>query len=244
MLLLVTLAALFEHALRTDIDRAHGAGARAGQGDGDGASGHRHRPVRQSQGPGRHVGKEKTEAASAQFYALQFGRPGAPRLWQGDKGNSGKISVGPYVRVNERDCREFTHDVTTRAGDFSKTGMACRLEGGTWETVDRSLMSGRTGSLRADKSSTRSLFLPSLAKLPECDNVLFQFHDAVELMVTMPGTANAKKTAAPSRQKHGLHRDDDVLSAAVTAFVAALDPVVVEEPVYFSFDTSISRKHL
>jgi surface antigen len=79
--------------------------------------------------------KERTEAASAQFYALQFGRPGAPRLWQGDQGNSGKISVGPYVRVNERDCREFTHDVMTKAGAFHRTGMACRLEGGTWETV-------------------------------------------------------------------------------------------------------------
>lgn len=80
--------------------------------------------------------QEKNEAASAQFYALQFGRPGAPRLWQGDRGDSGKISVGPYVRVNERDCRAFTHEVTTRAGDFSKSGMACRLEGGTWEATN------------------------------------------------------------------------------------------------------------
>ena len=79
--------------------------------------------------------KERTEAASAQFYALQFGRPGAPRLWQGDRGNSGRISVGPYVRVNERDCREFTHDVTTTAGQFHRSGMACRVSGGTWETT-------------------------------------------------------------------------------------------------------------
>lgn len=79
--------------------------------------------------------KERIEAASAQFYALQFGRPGAPRLWQGDKGNSGKISVGPYVRVNQRDCREFTHDVTTDTGQHQRTGLACRLEGGTWEAV-------------------------------------------------------------------------------------------------------------
>ncbi len=82
--------------------------------------------------------QERNEAASAQFYALQFGRPGAPRLWQGDKGDSGKISVGPYVRVNERDCRAFTHDVATKAGDFSKSGMACRLEGGTWEVTNLS----------------------------------------------------------------------------------------------------------
>ncbi len=79
--------------------------------------------------------KERTEAASAQFYALQFGRPGAPRLWQGDQGNSGSISVGPYVRVNERDCREFTHDVTASAQVYRWTGMACRLEGGNWEAT-------------------------------------------------------------------------------------------------------------
>ncbi|MBU1176168.1 MAG: hypothetical protein KKH72_12260 [Alphaproteobacteria bacterium] len=79
--------------------------------------------------------KERIEAASAQFYALQFGRPGAPRLWQGDKGASGQISVGPYVRVNERDCREFTHEVETSAGKYTRSGLACRFEGGNWETV-------------------------------------------------------------------------------------------------------------
>lgn len=76
--------------------------------------------------------KEKAEAASAQFYALQFGRPGAPRLWQGDSGDSGRISVGPYVRVNDRDCREFTHEVSTGSGQFRREGLACRREGGTW----------------------------------------------------------------------------------------------------------------
>ena len=82
--------------------------------------------------------KDRTEAASAQFYALQFGRPGAPRQWQGDDGNSGQINVGPYVRVNDRDCREFTHKVATGSGNFSKSGMACRLEGGTWESASDS----------------------------------------------------------------------------------------------------------
>lgn len=79
--------------------------------------------------------KEKSEAASAQFYALQFGRPGAPRMWQGDKGASGEVRVGPYVRVNQLDCREFTHVVTTDAGEFSKTGMACREADGRWSVT-------------------------------------------------------------------------------------------------------------
>ena len=79
--------------------------------------------------------KDRAEAASAQFYALQFGRPGAPRRWQGDTGISGKVSVGPYIRVNARDCRDFTHEVDTSTGAFTRSGMACRLEGGIWETI-------------------------------------------------------------------------------------------------------------
>src|SRR5690606_30447195 len=56
--------------------------------------------------------RERQEAGSAQFYALQFGRPGAPRTWQGDVGSAGSVTVGPYVRVNNLDCRDFTHTVT------------------------------------------------------------------------------------------------------------------------------------
>src|SRR5690349_17624978 len=55
--------------------------------------------------------KSKTEAAGAQFNALQFGRVGAPRNWVGDNGQSGQVTVGPYIRVNLVDCREYTHTV-------------------------------------------------------------------------------------------------------------------------------------
>lgn len=79
--------------------------------------------------------KERAEAASAQFYALQFGRPGAPRLWQGDSGASGKISVGPYVRVNALACREFAHAVTISGKEFLHGGTACREENGQWSVA-------------------------------------------------------------------------------------------------------------
>lgn len=79
--------------------------------------------------------KDKTEAASAQFYALQFGRPGAPRAWQGDSGASGKISVGPYVRVNSLDCRGFTHQVVVEGRDFERSGTACREDDGHWDVA-------------------------------------------------------------------------------------------------------------
>ncbi|HWV01598.1 MAG TPA: hypothetical protein VN109_10565 [Devosia sp.] len=76
--------------------------------------------------------KSKTEISSAQFNALQFGRVGAPRLWSGDNGQSGSITVGPYVRVNLIDCRDFTNTVTIKAQSFIKKGTACREADGSW----------------------------------------------------------------------------------------------------------------
>jgi surface antigen len=76
--------------------------------------------------------KSKAEVADAQFKALQFGRVGAPRAWQGDKGQSGSILVGPYVRVNLIDCRDFTNTVTIGGQSFIKKGTACREADGSW----------------------------------------------------------------------------------------------------------------
>jgi surface antigen len=79
--------------------------------------------------------KDSAEANSAQFYALQFGRPGAPRNWTGDKGTTGSVSVGPYVRVNNLDCREFTHTVKLGGTDYVRKGTACREVAGNWSVV-------------------------------------------------------------------------------------------------------------
>jgi surface antigen len=72
-----------------------------------------------------------SQAASAQYYALQFGRVGAARTWS-DNNVSGQISVGPYVKVNNRDCRDFTNVVNSGAKSFTKRGTACREADGTW----------------------------------------------------------------------------------------------------------------
>lgn len=79
--------------------------------------------------------KDSAEANSAQFYALQFGRPGAPRQWAGDKGSTGAVTVGPYVRVNNLDCRDFTHSVKIGGQDYVKKGTACREQTGNWTVV-------------------------------------------------------------------------------------------------------------
>ncbi len=79
--------------------------------------------------------KDKLEAASAQFFALQFGRPGAPRRWSGDTGASGLITVGPFVRVNNLDCRQFVHKVTIAKTVYQKSGTSCREANGSWSVT-------------------------------------------------------------------------------------------------------------
>ena len=79
--------------------------------------------------------RERTEAASAQFQALQFGRAGAPRSWSGDRGASGNVVVGPPVNVNALYCRDFTHTVAAGGQNFVKKGMACRELDGRWGVV-------------------------------------------------------------------------------------------------------------
>jgi len=79
--------------------------------------------------------REKSEAASAQFYALQFGRVGATREWSGDSSTRGEISVGPYIKVNKLDCREFNHLVIVSGTRYSKSGTSCREQDGQWNVV-------------------------------------------------------------------------------------------------------------
>ena len=75
---------------------------------------------------------DKSEATSAQYYALQFGRPGAPRHWSGKGGNTGKITVGPFIRVNNMDCREFVHTVQIGESSKIRRGTSCRDINGRW----------------------------------------------------------------------------------------------------------------
>jgi surface antigen len=40
--------------------------------------------------------------------------------------------VGPYVRVNLIDCRDFTHTVTVGGQNYARKGTACREADGSW----------------------------------------------------------------------------------------------------------------
>lgn len=78
---------------------------------------------------------DNSAANNAQFYALQFGRPGAPRTWAGDRGTTGTVKVGPFVRVNNLDCRDFEHTVKIGAQSYTRKGTACREQAGNWSVV-------------------------------------------------------------------------------------------------------------
>jgi surface antigen len=79
--------------------------------------------------------KDKSEAASAQFFALQYGRVGAFREWNADSSIKGEVSVGPYVKVNNLDCREFSHTVIISKQRYTQSGTSCREADGQWNVV-------------------------------------------------------------------------------------------------------------
>jgi surface antigen len=82
----------------------------------------------------------RTEATAAQFNALEYGRPGAPRDWQGGDGvSSGRVTVGPDLNVNNLRCRNFTHTVTVSGKAYSRTGQACREPAAGWMVTNSSV---------------------------------------------------------------------------------------------------------
>jgi surface antigen len=80
--------------------------------------------------------KDRAEASTAQFYALEVGRVGAPRVWQGDTGHSGTIVVGPNGQANNLRCRDFTNTVTVDGREYVRRGNACREADGRWWVVE------------------------------------------------------------------------------------------------------------
>ncbi|MCF6301928.1 MAG: hypothetical protein L3J13_01795 [Devosiaceae bacterium] len=75
---------------------------------------------------------DRSKAATAQYNALQFGRPGAPRIWNGSNSIVGKILVGPFVKENNQDCRSFDHTVIVNQVSYNQKGIACRTPDLKW----------------------------------------------------------------------------------------------------------------
>lgn len=81
---------------------------------------------------------EKVKAAEAQFFALQFGRPGVPRRWVSENEAKGAVTVGPFVTINDLNCRDFSHEVTISGQIYASKGTACREADAQWQVVNLS----------------------------------------------------------------------------------------------------------
>ncbi|HVX82713.1 MAG: hypothetical protein ACTHOR_13305, partial [Devosia sp.] len=96
----------------------------------------------------------KAQAASAQYFALQFGRVGAARTWSGSNNLSGSVNVGPYVKVNNHDCRDFTNIVNVGSKSYTKRGTACRADDGHWAVGTADIMSAPGGAPAAPAAAS------------------------------------------------------------------------------------------
>ncbi|WP_026304503.1 glycine zipper 2TM domain-containing protein [Kaistia granuli] len=81
--------------------------------------------------------REQQRAREAEFQALEYGRPGSPIDWRGDRaGYRGEVTPGPRYRVNAYDCRDYTHRIWINGEPEVARGTACRQEDGTWRPIN------------------------------------------------------------------------------------------------------------
>jgi surface antigen len=73
-------------------------------------------------------------AANAQYAALNSGQTGAPVQWHGRR-NYGNVVAGSPYRVNDYNCRDYTHTIYIDGRPEVARGTACRQPDGTWRVV-------------------------------------------------------------------------------------------------------------
>jgi surface antigen len=79
---------------------------------------------------------DRRRAYAAQMEALEYGGPGTPHSWRGDRGNYGTIVAGPaYAQGTYARCREYTHTVYVGGRPEIARGVACRNPDGTWAPI-------------------------------------------------------------------------------------------------------------
>jgi len=71
----------------------------------------------------------------AEYRALEFGEAGVAVDWGGRGGVSGVVVPGTRYRINDTDCREFTHTLMEKGATQSATATACRGTDASWRVV-------------------------------------------------------------------------------------------------------------
>jgi surface antigen len=80
---------------------------------------------------------DRRNAAEAEFRALEYGRTGTIVPWQDKRsGHRGEVVPGTGYKINNSDCRDYTHTIYDDGQPKSGRGTACRQPDGTWKAVD------------------------------------------------------------------------------------------------------------
>ena len=74
-------------------------------------------------------------AAEAEYRALEYGRVGAPVEWRGTGGYHGDVVAGAPYRVNDFNCRDYTHTIYVDGQPKVGRGTACKQGDGTWRLI-------------------------------------------------------------------------------------------------------------
>jgi surface antigen len=80
--------------------------------------------------------EDRRRAYAAEMQALEYGGPGSPVSWQGQRGARGTIIAGPqYARGPYERCREYTHTIYINGRPEVARGVACRNPDGAWNPI-------------------------------------------------------------------------------------------------------------
>ena len=80
--------------------------------------------------------EDRRRAYAAEMQALEYGGPGTPVSWQGQRGARGTIVPGPYhARGQYQRCRDYSHTIYIQGRPEVARGVACRNPDGTWSPI-------------------------------------------------------------------------------------------------------------
>ena len=80
--------------------------------------------------------QDRRRAYAAETHALEYGGPGTPHSWRGERGAYGTIVAGPpYPRGQYARCREYTHTIYIQGRPQTARGVACRNPDGSWNPI-------------------------------------------------------------------------------------------------------------
>ncbi len=75
-------------------------------------------------------------AAQVEHFALETGQAGQSQSWSNPATTTGgTIVVGETYNINQSQCRDYTHTLTTIGGERTLRATACRQPNGTWRSV-------------------------------------------------------------------------------------------------------------